>query len=206
MTKIKICGITSLKDALLACELGADALGFVFAKSPRRISIKTAAAICSKLPHSVSRVGVFVDQSADMINKTVKQCGLDYVQLHGNESPAFCKKIKTAVIKAFRVKGGFSLPDIKKYKVAAILLDSFSQDSHGGTGKTFDWKEAVRAKKAGKPLILSGGLNAGNLAAAIKKVRPMAVDVSSGVEMCPGKKSAVKMKKAVAIAKRGCII
>jgi len=206
VVKIKTCGITNLKDALLACEYGADAVGFVFAKSPRRISVKAAAAICSKLPCSVSRVGVFVDQSAGIINKAVKKCGLDYVQLHGNESPAFCKKIKTPVIKAFRVRGGLSFSGMKKYKVAAILLDSFSPDSHGGTGKAFDWKEAVRAKKTGIPLILSGGLNAGNLASAIKKVRPRAVDMSSGVEARPGKKSAAKMKKAIAIARRGCII
>lgn len=206
MTQIKICGITNLKDALLACEYGADAVGFVFAKSPRRISVKAAASICSRLPCSVSSVGVFVDQSADIINNAVKKCGLDYVQLHGDESPAFCKKIKAPVIKSFRVKGAVALAEIKKYKVAAILLDSFSPASHGGTGKTFDWKAAVRAKKAGIPLILSGGLNAGNLASAIKKVRPRAVDVSSGVEVRPGKKSAVKMKKAIAIVRRGCII
>ncbi|MFA5103958.1 MAG: phosphoribosylanthranilate isomerase [Candidatus Margulisiibacteriota bacterium] len=206
MTKIKICGITNFKDALLACRYGADAVGFVFAKSPRRISVKKAAAICSKLPPSISKVGVFVNQNAGMINNAVKKCGLDYVQLHGDESPAFCGKIKAPVIKAFRVGDGFSLPGIKRYKVAAILLDSFSPVLRGGTGKVFDWKVAVRAKRTGLPLILSGGLNADNIAAAIKKVRPRMVDVSSGVESRPGRKSAAKMKKAIAIAKRGCII
>ncbi len=206
MVKIKICGITNLKEALLACKYGADAVGFVFAKSPRRISVKAAAAICAKLPCSVSKVGVFVDESAEKINSTVKKCGLDYVQLHGDESPAFCKKIKAPVIKAFRVKGPVTLSEIKKYKVAAVLLDSFSPASHGGTGKTFDWKIAVRAKKIKLPLVLSGGLNADNLALAIKKVGPAAVDLSSGVEVRPGRKSAVKMKKAIAIVRRGCII
>lgn len=206
VTKIKICGLTRLKDALSACKFGADAVGFVFAESPRRISVKKAAAICSKLPGSVSRVGVFVDQSAEVINGAVKKCRLDYVQLHGDESPAFCKKIKAPVIKAFRVKRDLLVPAVKKYKVAAILLDSFSPVFRGGTGKTFDWKIAVRIKKSGLPLILSGGLNARNLASAIKRVRPSAVDLSSGVEVRPGIKSAVKMKKAIAIAKRGCII
>ncbi len=206
MTQIKICGITSLKDALLARDLGADAVGFVFAKSPRRVSVSKAASISSKLGGSVSKVGVFVDQSAAEINKTVKRCLLDYVQLHGDESPAFCGKIKARVIKAFRVKNGASIASIRKYKADAILLDTFDPAAHGGTGKTFDWELAVRAKKAGRPLILSGGLNIRNLASAIKKVRPQAVDLSSGVESSPGKKSAVKMKKAIAIAKRGCII
>ena len=206
MTQIKICGITCLGDALLARDLGADAVGFVFAESPRRISVAKAASICSKLGSSISKVGVFVGQGAEEINYAVKKCGLDYVQLHGDEEPGFCGKIDAPVIKAFRVKGRLSQRRIKEYKVAAILLDTYDSASRGGTGRTFDWKLALPAKKAGMPLILSGGLNADNLALAIKKVRPDAVDLSSGVESGPGEKSAVKMKKAIAIAKRGCII
>ena len=206
MTQIKICGITCLGDALLARDLGADAVGFVFAESPRRISVAKAASICSKLGSSISKVGVFVGQGAEEINYAVKKCGLDYVQLHGDEEPGFCGKIDAPVIKAFRVKSRLSQRRLKEYKVAAILLDTYASSSRGGTGRTFDWKLALPAKKAGMPLILSGGLNADNLALAIKKVRPDAVDLSSGVESGPGEKSAVKMKKAIAIAKRGCII
>ncbi len=206
MTKIKICGITDIMDALLACEYGADAIGFVFAPSPRHISVKKASQICSKLPPFVSKVGVFVNQSERFINNTAKICGLDYVQLHGDESPAFCRKIKVPVIKAFRVGAGFSPAQAARYKVAAVLLDAFCPGSYGGTGRTFDWGVAVRVKKTGLPLILSGGLGPGNIASAIRKVRPWAVDLSSRVEKSPGRKNASKMKKAVAIAKRGCII
>lgn len=206
MAKIKICGITDLNDALLASEYGADAVGFVFAPSPRKISVQKASKICSKLPPFVSKVGVFVNQSARFINNTAKICGLDYVQLHGDESPAFCRKIKAPVIKAFRVGAGFSPAQAARYKVAAVLLDAFSPGSYGGTGRTFDWGVAVRVKKTGLPLILSGGLAPGNIASAIRAVRPWAVDLSSGVEKSPGRKNASKMKKAVAIAKRGCII
>lgn len=206
MTKIKICGITDIRDALLACEYGADAVGFVFAPSPRNISVKKASQICPKLPPFVSKVGVFVNQSARFINNTAKICGLDYVQLHGDESPVFCRKIKVPVIKAFRVGAGFSPAQAARYKVAAVLLDAFCPGSYGGTGRTFDWGVAVRVKKTGLPLILSGGLTPANIASAIRKVGPWAVDLSSGVEKSPGRKNASKMKKAVAIAKRGCII
>jgi len=201
VTKIKICGITNLKDALLACKYGADAVGFIFAKSPRRISLRAAAQISKKIPSSVMRVGVFADQSADLINKAVKQCGLDCVQLHGDESPAFCRKIRAKVIKAFRVKNTVILSDIKKYKVDAILLDTYSSDKRGGTGKTFDWGLVSAVRKLKVPLFLSGGLNCDNLPCAIRQVKPTAVDLSSGVESSPGKKNARKMKRAIEIVK-----
>ncbi|MCX5749473.1 MAG: phosphoribosylanthranilate isomerase [Candidatus Saganbacteria bacterium] len=206
MTKVKICGITNLKDALDAAALGADALGFVFAKSPRKISPEKAKEIVLKLPWRIIRVGVFVNEGAERVNRTVRACGLDLVQLHGDETPSYCKKIRSRMIKAVRIKNEKDLLKIKKYKVSAILLDAYSKDKYGGTGKTFDWSLAKKAKKYGIPVILSGGLDEKNLSPAIKTVRPYAVDISSGVEILPGRKSAKKMKTVIAIAKGGCII
>ena len=206
MTKIKICGTTDLKDALAAAEAGADAVGFVFAQSPRRITPKKAKEIISKLPPFISAVGVFVNQRPKIINKIIKTCGLNYVQLHGDETPADCRKIKGKVIKAFRVKDKKSLKAISRYSVSAVLLDTFSPEKYGGTGKAFNWELAVKAKKFGMPVILAGGLGTGNLLKAIRKVKPFAVDVSSGIESRPGKKDGRMLRKAVEIARRSCIM
>ncbi len=201
MAKIKICGITNISDALLACKLGADAIGFVFAKSPRKISIETAKKIILKMPPFVSKVGVFSKQDVEFINNAVKKCRLDYVQLHGDETADFCRKINANVIKAFRVFKGFNVDLLKDFKDFYILLDTFSNEVYGGTGTTFDWNVALKAKKICKNLILSGGLNEKNLSKALKIVRPWAVDLSSGVEISPGKKSAEKLKKVISIVK-----
>jgi phosphoribosylanthranilate isomerase len=192
--KVKVCGTTRLKDALLAVECGADAIGFIFyKKSPRCVTAKTAKEICSKLPPFVQRVGVFVNETAEKINRIADRCGLDAVQLHGDESPAFCKKIRHRVIKAVRVKDPGSLKDLSRYPVDGFLLDTYKEDQWGGTGKVFDWELAARAKKYG-PVILAGGLNPRNVKAAIQKVQPYGVDVSSGVEQSPGKKDPKKVK------------
>jgi phosphoribosylanthranilate isomerase len=192
--KVKVCGTTRLKDALLAVECGADAIGFIFyKKSPRCVSVKTAKEICSKLPPFVLRVGVFVNETADRINRIADRCGLDAVQLHGDESPAFCKKIRVRLIKAVRVKDSGSLRGLSRYPVDGFLLDTYKEDQWGGTGKVFDWELAARAKKYG-PVILAGGLNPRNVKAAIQKVKPYGVDVSSGVEQSPGKKDPKKVK------------
>jgi phosphoribosylanthranilate isomerase len=206
MTKIKICGITNLKDALMAAKLGADAIGFVFAKSTRRITPEKAGDIVLKLPWKLVRIGVFVNEKPERVNRVVRVCGLDLVQLHGDETPAYCKKISSRIIKAVRIKSKKDIEKIKKYKVAAVLLDAYSKSKYGGTGKTFDWNLAKNVKRSKVPVILSGGLNEKNIMEAIKKVRPYAVDVSSGVESSPGCKNAKKMKKVIEIAKRGCII
>lgn len=206
MTKIKICGITNLKDALAAAKLGADAIGFVFSKSPRKISPEKARDISLKLPWKVVRVGVFVNEPEERVNRAVRVCGLDLVQLHGDETPSYCSRISSRIIKAVRVKSEKDLLRIKKYKVAAVLLDAYSKDRYGGTGKTFDWKIALRAKKYGVPVILAGGINEMNVGEAVKRARPYAVDVSSGVESAPGRKNAKKMKKVIEIVKHGCII
>lgn len=201
--RVKVCGTTRLKDALLAVECGADAIGFIFyKKSPRYVSAKTAKEICSKLPPFVHRVGVFVNETADNINRIADRCGLDAVQLHGDESPAFCKKIKHRVIKVVRVKDAASLKEMSRYAVDGFLLDTWKEDQWGGTGKVFDWELAARAKKYGS-VIIAGGLNPRNVKAAIKKVQPYGVDVSSGVEQSPGKKDPRKVKAFIKAVREG---
>ena len=201
--KVKVCGTTRLKDAQLAVNCGADAIGFIFyKKSPRCVTVKTAKEICSKLPPFVHRVGVFVNEAADTINRIAERCGLDAVQLHGNESPSFCKKIKRRVIKAVRVKDSESLNGLSRYPVDGFLLDTYKEDQWGGTGKVFDWKLAARAKKYG-PVVIAGGLNSHNVKEAVKKVQPYGVDVSSGVEKSPGKKDPKKVKAFLKAVREG---
>ena len=192
--KVKICGMTQLKDALFAVEQGVDAVGFIFyKKSPRAVTMKTVREIITKLPPLVDTVGVFVNESAERVNKIADYCGLDLVQLHGEESPAFCRKIHRRVIKAFRVKDLQSIKQLEKFPVSGFLLDTFSDDLHGGTGKTFDWNLALSAKKMG-PVILAGGLTPRNILQAVRQVRPYGVDVCSGVEKSPGIKDLEKVR------------
>lgn len=192
--KVKICGMTQLKDALFAVEQGIDAVGFIFyKKSPRVVTMKTVREIITKLPPLVDTVGVFVNESAERVNQIANYCGLDLVQLHGEESPAFCRKIHRRVIKAFRVKDLQSIKQLEKFPVSGFLLDTFSDDLHGGTGKTFDWNLALSAKKMG-PVILAGGLTPRNILKAVRQVRPYGVDVCSGVEKSPGIKDLEKVR------------
>ncbi len=200
MAKIKICGITNLDDALLAADLGADFLGFVFSeKSPRQIKTKNAIAIIKLLPSSVSTVGLFVDQEELAVKMIFDKCRLDYFQLHGSESPDYCNRLKTKgkIIKAFRIKEEQSIEDLADYDVEMYLLDAYNEDKFGGTGEVFNWDLALKAKKYGRPIIIAGGLNPENVARALRRVRPYAVDVSSGVEKSPGKKDAQLMKKFI---------
>ncbi len=198
--KIKICGITNLEDASMAVELGADALGFIFAPSPRQIAPQKAREIIRSVPPFVKSVGVFVDHAPAAIREIMQYCGLDLVQLHGDESPAFCDELMPYVIKALRIRDKSSLQHAPAYhgKVRALLLDTYSKEKAGGTGKTFDWELAIKTKKQGIPVILSGGLTPSNIAAAIHAVRPYAVDVNSGIESYPGKKNALLMKAVMA--------
>jgi phosphoribosylanthranilate isomerase len=192
--KVKICGMTQLKDALFAVEQGADAIGFIFyKKSPRAVTMKAVREIIAKLPPLVDTVGVFVNESDSRVNKIADYCGLDLVQLHGEESPAFCRKIHRRVIKAFRVKDLQTIKQLEKYPVSGFLLDTFSDNLQGGTGKTFDWNLALPAKKIG-PVILAGGLTPRNIRQAISQVRPYGVDVCSGVEKSPGIKDLEKVR------------
>ncbi|MBT3924211.1 MAG: phosphoribosylanthranilate isomerase [Nitrospina sp.] len=192
--KVKVCGMTQLKDALLAVEHGADAVGFIFyKKSPRSVNMKEVREIISKLPPFVDTVGVFVDENVDRVNKVAEYCGLDLVQLHGEESPSYCRKIKRRVIKAFRVKDIQSIQQLEKYSVSGFLLDTYTENLHGGTGKVFDWNLAHPAKKMG-PVILAGGLTPRNIRQAISQARPYGVDVCSGVEKSPGIKDPEKVR------------
>ena len=201
MIKVKICGITSLDDARMAVDAGADALGFVFYdKSPRYINPVAAAKIIAKLPPFVQTVGLFVNEEVEQVNWTADFCGLDVVQLHGDESPEDCLEVKRRVIKVFRIQNIVSIEPLKKYQVSGYLLDAWCPDCYGGTGKTFNWEVAAAARQYGR-IILAGGLSADNVAEALQAVQPYAVDVSSGVESAPGKKDAEKVKMFIKRAK-----
>jgi len=196
-TKVKICGTTSLKDALLAIESGADAVGFIFHKeSPRNISQKDVKDIVVQLPPFIETVGVFVNETSDKVNRIAEQCRLTAVQLHGDESPAFCRRVKRRVIKAVRVKDAESLKGMSGYDVSGYLLDAFNEESRGGTGMVLDWNLALRAKKQG-PVIIAGGLNPFNVYTAIHRVKPYGVDVCSGVEKSPGIKDSEKVDEFI---------
>ena len=196
MIQIKICGITNKEDALCAAKLGATALGFIFyPASPRYITPEAVQKIASVLPDELVKVGVFVNEKATEIKRVMKYCGLDMIQLHGDESPAYCREFPASqVIKAVEFKNDDDFNQASGYDVAAILVDSRHAGLYGGTGKKANWELACRIKNK-KPLILSGGLNEGNIAEAIKAVLPNALDINSGVELKPGKKDHAKMAR-----------
>jgi len=196
MVRIKICGITNLDDALLAAELGADALGFIFyPKSPRYVSPDTVREIIAHLPPFVVTVGVFVDEAAAVVRDLAAQVGLDWVQAHGQEPPDYCRSLGRRVIKGFRMKDASSLQDLEPYRgaVQALLLDTYKKGQVGGTGENFDWRLAREAKKYGQ-VILAGGLTPDNVAQAIKVAQPQAVDTASGTEAAPGRKDVEKLR------------
>ncbi len=196
MTRIKICGITNIEDAFLAIDSGADALGFVFYRGSKRyIDPESANNIISNLPPFITTVGIFVNQGLDEINYTKEKAGFDTIQLHGDESPDFCKNF-TGVIKAIRVKENIDLKLIESYPVKAVLFDTFSEESYGGTGRSFGW-DALKDLNTSKRIILSGGLTPENVFQAVRTVHPYAVDVSTGVEDYPGKKNPEKLKKFI---------
>lgn len=186
--RIKICGITSVEDGLHAARCGADALGLVFYPvSPRYVSAEQARRIIAALPPLVTTVGLFVNQPSNEITDIARFCGLDVLQLHGDETPEQCQLPPWRVIKALRVRDAASLNDLAAYRVSGMLLDAWQADSYGGTGHRFNWQLAVQAAQQ-RPIILAGGLTPANVAEAVKTVRPYAVDVSSGVESAPGRK------------------
>lgn len=188
--RVKVCGITIVEDALHAIAMGADALGFVFyPRSPRHIEVEQARRIIAQLPPFVASVGLFVNADGEFVRSTIARCNLDVVQLHGDESPDQCRYDGVKVIKALRVRNAASLEGIDQYPVAALLLDAWSEDAYGGTGQLGRWDLAAQVAKQ-RPVILAGGLNKDNVAEAIATVHPYAVDVSSGVEIAPGRKDA----------------
>ncbi len=202
MVKVKICGITNLEDAQAAAEAGADALGFVFyPDSPRFIDPGTARAIIARLPVFITSVGVFVDESEDLIRRIIREGGIQILQFHGSESPVLCTRFREKVIKAIRIKDEDSISEMQMYDVDTFLLDTYLDCAKGGTGKTFNWKYAEMAKENGR-IILSGGLNPSNIGDAVRQLKPYGVDVSSGVEISPGKKDYDKIREFVREAKK----
>jgi phosphoribosylanthranilate isomerase len=196
MVKIKICGITNLEDALLAADLGADALGFIFyPKSPRNVAPEAAREIIAQLPPFVASVGVFVDETAAFVRELAAKVRLDWVQLHGQESPEYCRNLGHKVIKGFRIQDADSLRLLAGYRGAAqaLLLDTYKKGLVGGTGTAFDWQLAREAKQYGR-IILAGGLTPENVAQAIAIVQPAAVDAASGTEAAPGRKDPAKLR------------
>jgi phosphoribosylanthranilate isomerase len=195
--KVKICGITNLKDARQALESGASFIGFNFYKrSPRYITPSAVLRILQRLPQKIKSVGVFVNESEERMLAVARRIALNYLQLHGEEPPSTVARLKRTlpVIKAIRVRDSFSTRQLIPYKQAtAFLLDGFDRHRHGGSGKTFRWDIARRAKRAGR-IFLAGGLTPDNVGAAIRSGKPYAVDVCSGVEAKPGKKDPVLVK------------
>lgn len=198
VVRSKICGITRIEDALAAVEAGADAIGLVFyGKSPRAVSIEQAAVILQALPPFVTSVGLFVDMPRDELQQLLQRLPLDLLQFHGDESPADCEGHGRPYIKALRVRPGEDVAAAMAPYAGArgILLDTFVEGVPGGTGASFDW--SLVPENAAKPIILAGGLDAGNVATAIRQVRPYAVDVSGGVEANKGIKDAGKIRAFV---------
>lgn len=201
--KVKICGITNAADALAATEAGADALGFVFSQqSTRRLTIAAAAILTREVPAHVLKVGVFVDATEDYVREAIEQCGLNIVQLHGNETPDYCTHFPVMVVKAFRIRDAASLEQLPAYRTDAWLLDAYHPSKPGGTGERFDWSLAAQAQGFGRPIFLAGGLTPENVAEAVRQVNPFAVDVSSGVESAPGKKDPARVREFIEAAKK----
>jgi len=200
VTKVKICGITNLDDALIASDAGADMLGFNFyEKSPRYIQPETARQIVEQLPASVLKVGVFVNvESTTMLKDMASGLGLELLQLHGDESPEYCAELSEyQVMKALAVSEDFQPEDVSRYKVDSILLDTSDRNLHGGTGRTFNWTIAQRVKGLVPKLFLAGGLSPENVVEAVTLVQPFAVDTCSAVESSPGRKDYQRMRQFV---------
>lgn len=198
MVPVKICGITNLNDALVCQIHGVSALGFVFAPSPRQVTPEQVAEITRQLSPLILKVGVFVDEDPYCIRRIMRECSLDLAQLHGNETPEHCRVLAGRVIKGFRA--GRDRPN-RKWQGAplrGILIDSYAAKAQGGTGQVFDWNLVTDYRKLGFPLILAGGLNPENVAAALRCVRPDGIDLSSGVEVIPGIKNPDKIARLMA--------
>jgi phosphoribosylanthranilate isomerase len=195
IAKVKICGITNYDDAAAASDMGADVLGFNFyARSPRFVTPEIAAGIINRLPGFVDVAGVFVNASFERIKETLDTCQLNWIQLHGDETPAFCQaflSFNVKTMKALRVRDQSDIQKAEDYFTDAILLDAFDPEKYGGTGLTFDWNIVGHI---GKRVFLAGGINPDNAAAALE-LGVYGIDVCSGIEAAPGKKDHKKMKK-----------
>ncbi|MFH1138420.1 MAG: phosphoribosylanthranilate isomerase [Pseudomonadota bacterium] len=202
MTRVKICGLTNREDALAAAAFGADALGAVFAPGPRRVEPGQAREIFADLPPLVLKVGVFVNEQIETIREIKACCGLDAIQLSGDEGEDYVEALGGRVFKAFKMRPDFPAPPVASFARAAWLLDAYAPGRAGGTGLAFDWRLAVGPARQ-RPIILAGGLNPDNVREAVKTVRPYAVDVSSGVESKPGRKDHDKIERFIRLAKSG---
>ncbi len=200
MTRVKICGIKTLEEARMVIEHGAWAMGEVFAPSPRRISIEQAEKINRQLGKEIIKIGVFVNEEIDSLKYIIKTCSLDMVQLHGEEAPEYVRELNLPVIKSFSVNEPIERSLIEQWPVWAYLFDAYSPALRGGSGKSFNWRWLAEVR-LGLRIILAGGLNPGNAGHAIKAVKPMAVDVSSGVEFPGGGKSGEKIEQFLAAVK-----
>jgi phosphoribosylanthranilate isomerase len=197
MTRVKICGITCAEDAAAAVAAGAHALGFVFVPdTPRFVPPERAAAIIAGLPPFVATVGVFVNRPVREVVETAARCGLQLIQLHGEENEAFARQLPLPVVRAIRVQDATSLAILDTYPARAFLLDAFVPGIAGGTGQTFPW-ELAATRTATARIILSGGLTPDTVESAIRRVHPYGVDASSGVERCPGRKDPWKLKEFI---------
>lgn len=203
--RVKICGITNPDDAAVAVDAGTDALGFVFyRKSPRYVEPQVVKSIVAGLPPFILPVGVFVNEEPKVVRDLMDSCGLALAQLHGDESAGYCETLGRPVIKAIGLKGRASLLALAEYRgraqVRGFLLDAFAPDTYGGTGQTADWNVAAEIAKS-LTVLLAGGLTPDNVETAVRTVKPYAVDVSSGVEVGPGKKDHGKIRAFVQAVK-----
>ncbi len=204
MVHVKICGNTNAEDVGRAIEYGADYLGFVFAQSKRQISLPNARKIMNEFPDFKNFVGIFADQPQPEVEQVAIGLNLRWLQFHGNETNDYCQHFRSkgySVIKAFSIQSEDSLKAFGQYDVDAFLLDSYSPNEKGGSGKTFDWSIAQKASPNHRPFFLAGGLNIHNVAIAIQTVQPYAVDVASGIEKNPGVKDPKLLKQFIEIAK-----
>ena len=210
MVRVKICGITNVEDALAAVEAGADLLGFIFyPPSPRYVTMERTGDIIATLRRSergtgreqpLRMVGVFVDEELGRVLEAIRECDLDYAQLHGEETPEYVAALGRHAIKALRVRSEADIEQLAAYQATAFLLDAYHPTKSGGTGQAWDWELATAAKQYG-PVIVAGGLTPDNVAEVVCRVRPYGVDVSSGVESAPGRKDIAKVQRFVAAAK-----
>ena len=203
MVKVKICGITNLGDARVAADAGADAIGLVFAESPRRVSDERAKEIAAALPQDVLKVGVFVDAGPEEVLRIAREVGLDYAQLHGDEPPEAVAEIRgggVGVMKALRVRNAEALAVIEQYGADLFLLDTWSAKARGGTGVRFDW-ELAKSLIGRDNIVVSGGLDPENVREAIEYFEPYGVDASSSLEERPGKKSGERVRRFLGAAK-----
>lgn len=203
MNFVKVCGITNTPDAHAAAAASADAIGLIFAPSPRQVSVDEARGISATLPESVLKVGVFVNAAPEEVLRVAREVGLDYAQLHGDEGPEVVAAVRDGgvpVIKALRVRDADSLEDLARYGADLYLLDAYSEKARGGTGERFDWSLA-KTLIGRDNIVVSGGLNPDNVAEAIRAFEPFGVDASSSLEDSPGEKNDERVRRYISAAK-----